>query len=43
VQGRGFSLPADLQFVDRRRAVPLVAPLRDCVIKELAILCKLNG
>ncbi|GAQ81522.1 Adenine nucleotide alpha hydrolases-like superfamily protein [Klebsormidium nitens] len=42
VKGRGFSLPADLQAVDRRRTVPVIAPLRDCVIKELATLCTLN-
>lgn len=43
VKGQGFSLPADLQYVDARWEVPAVLPLRDCLAQELAMLCHLDG
>jgi len=43
VKGQGYSLPADVQYVDARWKVPVVLPLRDCVAKELAMLCHLNS
>ncbi|XP_020579142.1 cytoplasmic tRNA 2-thiolation protein 2 [Phalaenopsis equestris] len=43
VKGQGFSLPADLQYVDARWEVPVVLPLRDCLAQELAMLCHLDG
>lgn len=38
-KGRGFALPAAVQYVDARWEVPLVFPLRDCVARELALHC----
>ncbi|KAK4755402.1 hypothetical protein SAY87_009159 [Trapa incisa] len=43
VKGRGYSLPADIQYVDARWEVPLVLPLRDCLAQELNMLCRLDG
>ncbi|XP_043690321.1 cytoplasmic tRNA 2-thiolation protein 2 [Telopea speciosissima] len=39
VKGQGYSLPADIQYVDARWEVPVVLPLRDCLIQELKVLC----
>lgn len=41
-KGCGFSLPTEMQFYDARWNVPVVLPLRDCVIKELVLLCHLR-
>eukprot|EP00250_Pteridium_aquilinum_P004683 c14885_g1_i2 orf=661-1428(+) len=38
-KGCGFSLPAEMQYYDARWNVPVVLPLRDCVAKELVLLC----
>ncbi|GBG67862.1 hypothetical protein CBR_g982 [Chara braunii] len=35
-KGRGYSLPADVQFLDRRWDIPVIRPLRECLAKELA-------
>ncbi|KAL0915835.1 hypothetical protein M5K25_013294 [Dendrobium thyrsiflorum] len=43
VKGQGFSLPANLQYVDSRWEVPVVLPLRDCLAQELSMLCHLDG
>ncbi|XP_030518400.2 cytoplasmic tRNA 2-thiolation protein 2 isoform X2 [Rhodamnia argentea] len=43
VKGQGYSLPADIQYVDARWGVPLVFPLRDCLAQELSMLCHLDG
>ncbi|MQL95084.1 hypothetical protein Taro_027737 [Colocasia esculenta] len=43
VKGQGYSLPADIQYVDARWAVPVVLPLRDCLAEELTVLCHLDG
>ncbi|ONK64815.1 uncharacterized protein A4U43_C07F30250 [Asparagus officinalis] len=43
VKGQGYSLPADLQYVDSRWEVPIVLPLRDCVAQELRMLCFLDS
>lgn len=43
VKGQGYSLPADIQYVDARHEVPVVLPLRDCLAQELNMLCRLNG
>ncbi|KAF8043962.1 hypothetical protein BT93_A2060 [Corymbia citriodora subsp. variegata] len=43
VKGQGYSLPADIQYVDARWGVPLVFPLRDCLAQELRVLCRLDG
>ena len=42
LQGRGYSLPADVQYVDARWEVPVVLPLRDCLSQELSMLCHLD-
>lgn len=42
-QGQGYSLPADVQYVDARWEVPVVLPLRDCLTDELSLLCQLDG
>ncbi|KAK7816273.1 cytoplasmic trna 2-thiolation protein 2 [Quercus suber] len=31
VKGQGYSLPADIQYVDSRWEIPIVLPLRDCL------------
>ncbi|KAH7281548.1 hypothetical protein KP509_36G053100 [Ceratopteris richardii] len=38
-KGCGFSLPAGMQYYDGRWSVPVVLPLRDCIAKELVLLC----
>ncbi|OVA18362.1 Thiouridylase [Macleaya cordata] len=43
VKGQGYSLPADIQYVDARWEIPVVLPLRDCVAQELKMLCRLDG
>lgn len=43
VKGQGYSLPADIQYVDARWGVPLVFPLHDCLAQELRMLCHLDG
>ncbi|KAM6565868.1 hypothetical protein CsatA_024996 [Cannabis sativa] len=43
VKGKGYSLPADIQYVDARWNVPVVLPLRDCLSEELNMLCDLDG
>ncbi|KAK1276625.1 Cytoplasmic tRNA 2-thiolation protein 2 [Acorus gramineus] len=42
VKGQGYSLPADVQYVDGRWEVPVVFPLRDCPSRELSLLCQLD-
>lgn len=42
LQGRGYSLAADIQYVDARWKIPVVLPLRDCPIHELNMLCSLD-
>ncbi|KAK2653152.1 hypothetical protein Ddye_013008 [Dipteronia dyeriana] len=43
VKGQGYSLPADIQYVDARWEIPVVLPLRDCLAPELNMLCHLDG
>lgn len=43
VKGQGYSLPADLQYIDARWEVPMVLPLRDCLAQELSMLCHLDS
>ncbi|CAJ1912073.1 unnamed protein product [Sphenostylis stenocarpa] len=43
VKGQGYSLPADIQYVDARWEVPVVLPLRDCFAQEINMLCRLDG
>lgn len=43
VKGQGYSLPADIQYVDARWEVPVLLPLRDCLIQELMMLCSLES
>ncbi|KAK6945291.1 Cytoplasmic tRNA 2-thiolation protein 2 [Dillenia turbinata] len=43
IKGRGYSLPADIQYIDARREVPVVLPLRDCLKQELSMFCHLEG
>ncbi|CAI7842537.1 unnamed protein product, partial [Closterium sp. NIES-53] len=38
----GFALPADLAVWDARRGVPVVRPLRDCSLRDLALLAHLS-
>ncbi|CAK9279109.1 unnamed protein product [Sphagnum jensenii] len=38
-KGQGYSLPADIQYLDSRWPVPVVLPLRDCVTRELVLHC----
>ncbi|KAJ7547312.1 hypothetical protein O6H91_08G079700 [Diphasiastrum complanatum] len=42
-KGEGFALPAGIQYVDARWPVPVLLPLRDCVSKELSVLCHLTN
>ncbi|XP_075637002.1 cytoplasmic tRNA 2-thiolation protein 2-like [Castanea sativa] len=42
-KGQGYSLPADIQYVDSRWEIPIVLPLRDCLVQELNMLCHLDG
>lgn len=39
VKGQGYSLPADIQYIDARWEVPVVLPLLDCLAQELNMLC----
>ncbi|XP_057784468.1 cytoplasmic tRNA 2-thiolation protein 2 [Salvia miltiorrhiza] len=43
VKGQGFSLAADIQYIDARWKVPVVLPLRDCLSEELNMLCSLDS
>lgn len=43
VKGQGYCLPGDVQHVDARLKVPVLLPLRDCVAKELTMLCHVNS
>ncbi|KAI3890263.1 hypothetical protein MKW92_046330 [Papaver armeniacum] len=43
VKGQGYSLPADMQYIDARWEIPVVLPLRDCVAQELKMLCCLDS
>ncbi|KAK7244538.1 hypothetical protein RIF29_39361 [Crotalaria pallida] len=43
VKGQGYSLPADIQYVDARWEIPVVLPLRDCFAQEINMLCRLDG
>ncbi|KAF0888920.1 hypothetical protein E2562_020142 [Oryza meyeriana var. granulata] len=43
VKGQGYSLPADVQYVDTRWEVPVLLPLRDCLAQELTLLCELDS
>ncbi|KAG8367889.1 hypothetical protein BUALT_Bualt16G0119500 [Buddleja alternifolia] len=43
VKGQGFSLAADIQYVDARWETPVVLPLRDCLSEELNTLCSLDS
>uniref|UniRef100_A0A0A9D246 Cytoplasmic tRNA 2-thiolation protein 2 n=1 Tax=Arundo donax TaxID=35708 RepID=A0A0A9D246_ARUDO len=42
LKGQGYSLPADVQYVDTWWEVPVVLPLRDCLAQELSLLCELD-
>ncbi|MCH93049.1 cytoplasmic tRNA 2-thiolation protein 2-like, partial [Trifolium medium] len=41
-QGQGYSLPADIQYVDARWEIPVVLPLRDCFAQEINMYCRLD-
>ncbi|XP_065856558.1 cytoplasmic tRNA 2-thiolation protein 2 [Euphorbia lathyris] len=43
LKGQGYSLSADIQYVDARWQIPVVLPLRDCTAQELNLFCRLNG
>ncbi|VFQ86163.1 unnamed protein product [Cuscuta campestris] len=43
VKGKGYSLAADIQYVDARWEVPVVLPLRDCFSHEIDLLCCLES
>ncbi|KAK6149146.1 hypothetical protein DH2020_016671 [Rehmannia glutinosa] len=43
VKGQGFSLAADIQYVDARWKIPVVLPLRDCLSEELNMICSLDS
>ncbi|CAI9105267.1 OLC1v1004154C1 [Oldenlandia corymbosa var. corymbosa] len=43
VKGQGYSLAADIQYVDARWKIPVILPLRDCLSQELNILCNLDS
>ncbi|KAK9120311.1 hypothetical protein Syun_017928 [Stephania yunnanensis] len=43
VKGQGYSLPADIQYVDARWEIPVMLPLRDCLGQELSMLCLLDS
>ncbi|KAJ7972211.1 Cytoplasmic tRNA 2-thiolation protein 2 [Quillaja saponaria] len=42
-KGQGYSLSADIQYVDGRWEIPVVLPLRDCTIQEIKMFCRLDG
>ncbi|CAI5484084.1 unnamed protein product [Closterium sp. Yama58-4] len=41
-KAQGYALPADLAVWDARRGVPVVRPLRDCSLRDLALLAHLS-
>ncbi|WJX29599.1 hypothetical protein P8452_18221 [Trifolium repens] len=41
--GQGYSLPADIQYVDARWEIPVVLPLRDCFAQEINMFCHLDS
>ncbi|XP_052174528.1 cytoplasmic tRNA 2-thiolation protein 2 [Diospyros lotus] len=43
VKGQGYSLAADIQYVDARWKIPVMLPLRDCLSQELDMLCRIDG
>nr|GMC90318.1 cytoplasmic tRNA 2-thiolation protein 2 [Ipomoea batatas] len=43
VKGQGYSLAADIQYVDARWEIPVVLPLRDCFAHEMSLLCCLDS
>ncbi|KAF5750219.1 cytoplasmic tRNA 2-thiolation protein 2 [Tripterygium wilfordii] len=43
VKGQGYSLSANIQYVDARWDTPIVLPLRDCLSQELNLLCRVDG
>ncbi|KAG5110524.1 hypothetical protein JHK82_039747 [Glycine max] len=43
MNGQGYSLPADIQYLDARWEIPIVLPLRDCFAQEINMLCRLDG
>ncbi|CAH9127627.1 unnamed protein product [Cuscuta epithymum] len=43
VKGKGYSLAADIQYVDARWEVPVLSPLRDCFSHEIDLLCCLES
>ncbi|KAL3534346.1 hypothetical protein ACH5RR_002807 [Cinchona calisaya] len=43
VKGQGYSLAADIQYVDARWEIPVILPLRDCLAQELHTLCSLDS
>ncbi|KAJ3685526.1 hypothetical protein LUZ61_014690 [Rhynchospora tenuis] len=43
VKGQGYSLPADVQYVDTRWKAPVVLPIRDCLEQELVTLCNIES
>ncbi|KAL0359533.1 UNVERIFIED_CONTAM: Cytoplasmic tRNA 2-thiolation protein 2 [Sesamum angustifolium] len=43
VKGQGFSLAADIQYVDARWKIPVVLPLRDCLSEDLNLCCILDS
>ena len=42
-QGQGYSLHADIQYLDARWEVLVVLPLRDCFAQDINMLCHLDG
>ncbi|XP_027069569.1 cytoplasmic tRNA 2-thiolation protein 2 isoform X2 [Coffea arabica] len=42
-KGQGYSLAADIQYVDARWEIPVILPLRDCLAQELNIMCSLDS
>ncbi|KAL6987145.1 hypothetical protein U1Q18_012901 [Sarracenia purpurea var. burkii] len=42
-KGQGYSLAADIQYVDARWEIPVMLPLRDCLTQELDTLCSLDS
>ncbi|KAL0383541.1 UNVERIFIED_CONTAM: Cytoplasmic tRNA 2-thiolation protein 2 [Sesamum calycinum] len=42
-KGQGFSLAADIQYVDARWKTPVVLPLRDCLSEDLNLCCILDS
>lgn len=42
IKGQGYSLAADIQYVDARWKIPVVLPLHDCLSQELNLLCSVD-